>query len=289
MPAAARAAPLRVVLIGDHRRFAARAMSWLARDPVQTNVVATMLTTLRDGDALAPGSTWVLVDRGGRTVGAGMHIPPKPVYLPPMPDGAGAAVAQAFLDAGREVGGANGGPATTAEFVDCWSAATGAHAQLERAEGLHVLDTLVPPSVPGRPRPATPDDAELCESWFVAFHAESSPLEPPQQQVPAVVAQRIRRGVLMLWDDGVQPVSLAGWHRPVAGVGRVGPVYTPPRHRRRGYAAGVTAAASRAVLDAGGERVMLFTDLANPTSNGIYARLGYRRVGDASEWIFTSL
>jgi RimJ/RimL family protein N-acetyltransferase len=281
-------ARLRVVLTDDHRDFAERALPWLVGDPVRTNVVATMLATVRDGGVLAPGSTWVLVERGGRVVGAGMHTPPHPVYLPPMPDGAAAAVAGAFLDAGREVAGVNGGPASTAEFADAWCAATGARARLGRAEGVHVLGTLIPPTViAGRPRPATATDAEESQRWLVAFHAESSPLEPAQQHVAEVVAHRIRLGLLMLWDDGTHPVSLAGWHLPVAGVGRVGPVYTPPQHRRHGYAAGVTAAASQAVLAAGAEQVMLFTDLANPTSNGVYARLGYQRVGDASEWLFT--
>jgi RimJ/RimL family protein N-acetyltransferase len=287
--AAGRPAPLRVVLTADHRAFAARAAPWLSEDPVQTNVVATMLATVRDGDALAPGSTWVLIERAGSVLGAGMHTPPYPVYLPPMPDGAAAAVAATFLEAGRQVQGVTGGPATSAEFVEVWCAATGAHAELERAEGVHALGRLVPPSVStGRPRAATPDDVELCVRWWDAFHAEASPLRPRQEHVADVVAHRTRLGTLMLWDDGTQPVSLAGWHLPVAGVGRVGPVYTPPWHRRHGYAAGVTAAAGEAVLAAGAEQVILFTDLANPTSNGVYARLGYRRVGDTSEWIFTS-
>jgi predicted GNAT family acetyltransferase len=75
-------------------------------------------------------------------------------------------------------------------------------------------------------------------------------------------------------------VSLAGNSRPAAGVTRVGPVYTPPAHRRRGYAAAITVAVTRAVLDAGAAEVVLFTDLANPTSNALYGRLGYQRAGD---------
>ena len=69
-------------------------------------------------------------------------------------------------------------------------------------------------------------------------------------------------------------------------IGRLGPVYTPPEHRGHGYAAAVTAAATQAVLDAGGRGVMLFTDRANPTSRGVYARLGYREVGGVVEWEF---
>jgi FR47-like protein len=58
------------------------------------------------------------------------------------------------------------------------------------------------------------------------------------------------------------------------------PVYTPPALRGHGYAAGVTAAVSQAALDAGVEEVVLYTDLANPVSNALYERLGYRAVED---------
>ncbi len=76
------------------------------------------------------------------------------------------------------------------------------------------------------------------------------------------------------------PVSMAGVNRPLGGTVRVGPVYTPVAYRRRGYAAAVTAAVSRAALEAGAAAVVLFTDLANATSNSPYQRLGYRPVGD---------
>jgi hypothetical protein len=86
----------------------------------------------------------------------------------------------------------------------------------------------------------------------------------------------------MVWDDG-QPVSMIGLAPEVAGVVRIGPVYTPPPHRRRGYAGSAVAAASRRALAGGAARCMLFTDLANPTSNKIYAEVGYRRVADWEE------
>jgi predicted GNAT family acetyltransferase len=74
--------------------------------------------------------------------------------------------------------------------------------------------------------------------------------------------------------------------RLVAGMARVAPVYTPPEHRGRGYGAAATAAVSRAALDAGTEELLLYTDLANPTSNRLYARLGYKPVEDSVALLF---
>ena len=83
-----------------------------------------------------------------------------------------------------------------------------------------------------------------------------------------------------LWCDAAgTPVSLACRRRPSGGSARIGPVYTPPEQRGRGYGSAVTAAATRSILDEGAIPV-LFTDLANPTSNKIYQQLGYRPVED---------
>jgi predicted GNAT family acetyltransferase len=80
---------------------------------------------------------------------------------------------------------------------------------------------------------------------------------------------------------------MAGVSRAVAGMMRVGPVYTPPGHRGLGYAGAVTAAVSRAALEGGAREVVLFTDLGNPTSNALYRRLGYQPVSDRSLLSFT--
>jgi predicted GNAT family acetyltransferase len=85
---------------------------------------------------------------------------------------------------------------------------------------------------------------------------------------------------------GGDPVSSARRTADVGGIVRVGFVYTPPHLRRRGYASACVAAASEAILRGGAVACMLYADLANPTSNAIYQRLGYRPVSDAAEYRF---
>jgi predicted GNAT family acetyltransferase len=48
----------------------------------------------------------------------------------------------------------------------------------------------------------------------------------------------------------------------------------------------VTIAASRAAQDPGAAEVVLFPDLANPTSNALYQRLGYEAVADRAIYSF---
>jgi len=103
----------------------------------------------------------------------------------------------------------------------------------------------------------------------------------PSTDVESYARASISDRRLLLWDDEAgAPVSLAGRTPPAASVSRLAPVYTPPESRRRGYGAAVTAACTRDALDRGAEHVVLFTDLANPTSNAIYQRIGYRPMSD---------
>jgi hypothetical protein len=125
-----------------------------------------------------------------------------------------------------------------------------------------------------------PDERDLLIAWMREFVIEAGLIGAAQAE--QMVDARLREQGLMVWDDG-EPVSLVGVNPAVAGVVRVGPVYTPLHFRRRGYAGSAVAAISRRALAGGADRCMLFTDLANPTSNKIYAEVGYRRCGDWEE------
>ncbi|GAA5145020.1 hypothetical protein GCM10023321_02230 [Pseudonocardia eucalypti] len=146
------------------------------------------------------------------------------------------------------------------------------------------LGTLVPPEgVSGTARLAGPADLDLVGKWMREFHAEAAP-EAPSPEPETLRGPLERPGelrALLLWLDGGEPVALAGASAPIEAMSRIGPVYTPPDRRGRGYGSAVTSAATRWALDAGARHVVLFTDLANPISNGIYPRLGYRPVHDA--------
>ncbi|AEN12935.1 MULTISPECIES: GNAT family N-acetyltransferase [unclassified Streptomyces] len=150
--------------------------------------------------------------------------------------------------------------------------------RVDAGHRLYRLDVLVPPPpVPGLPRVATAADRALLVAWVRAFGAETG---QPGAGAERLVDDRLGHGGLTLWEAGGLPVSMAGVSRPVAGTVRVSAVYTPREHRGAGYAAAVTAEVSRAAREAGAEEVLLFADLANPTSNGVYRRIGFEAVCD---------
>jgi predicted GNAT family acetyltransferase len=139
--------------------------------------------------------------------------------------------------------------------------------------------TVPRPVPPGRARVAGEGDRKLLAQWHGEFAAATG--ETAVRDADDWADERVERGDLVLWEapDGT-PVAMAGAAPKVAGQVRVVAVYTPAPLRGRGYAGAVTAEVGRVALAGGADEVLLFTDLANPTSNGLYQRIGYRPVSD---------
>jgi GNAT superfamily N-acetyltransferase len=275
----------------DVEEYARAAGPLLAARPAEHTVSLTVIENARvRGRSASPleetESFGWWTGATGEVSGAVSHTPPYELLLGVVPEEAIRPLAEELLASGRRPPGVNGVTTLAVEFASVWSALTGDRATLGFAMRLYRLGELVPPdpAPPGRARPATVDDTGVLVEWLLGFDQDAG---AHIHDVTGTVADRLTFGGFTLWeDDEGSPVSLAGRTRPAAGVVRVGPVYTPRLQRRRGWGAAVTAAASRAALDHGAREVVLFTDLANPTSNALYQRLGYREVGDRAVLAF---
>jgi hypothetical protein len=253
----------------DPGKFAAVAGPFLLGDPVANTVPLTVLAGLRAGlSAREPFFGWWTV--GGQVRGTAFRTPPHPVGLSPMPVEAVAPLVDAL---GGDVPLVVGPVELTAEVIRLLG-----EPKRVISERLYRLGTLIVPSVPGRGRPAEPGDFPLLVSWYQAFGDEV--MLGQSDDVTERVAQRLTSRELFVWEADGAPVSLAALSPAAGGVRRIGPVYTPPSCRRRGYGAAVTAYASGVGLADRCEEVVLFTDLDNPTSNAIYQAIGYEPVSD---------
>jgi len=74
---------------------------------------------------------------------------------------------------------------------------------------------------------------------------------------------------------------MAGYTREMQTAIGVAFVYTPPYYREKGYATSCVAQISQLALDKGYARCVLYTDLANSTSNSIYKKIGYSPICDS--------
>ena len=269
-------------LTDDLDEYWAAAGGFLADRPVEHTIELTAIAALRSrgrsafGDAAPLYGWW---SQSGRVTAAMLHTPPYPVLLTALPDGDAPALARVLADRGRELPGVNAREPDAFAFADTWNALAGTVARVYRRSRLFRLTELVPPDPPpaGTARVAGTADLATVWEWSKAFALEVTDMANVGL---ALVRDRLSDGQLVLWEAAGVPVAMAGITAPDAGMIRIGPVYTPPEHRRRGYGGAVTVAASRLALERGAEQVVLFTDLANPTSNALYQRIGYRPVED---------
>jgi len=262
----------------------------LSRRPAQHTILLGVIETLR---ATGPGAFGAIAPLfgwwqgpDGEVSGAFLHTPPYQVALTSVPAPAAAALAQALAARGRPLKGVNSDPVGAEAFARAWHEQTGDVIDLHMRSRLYELGGLrwPDPRPSGQGRVAGQADRSLLIAWSEAFHQEVQ--SAGRESLVSMVDDRLSYRGLTLWEDAGQPMSMAGLTRPAAGQVRVGPVYTPPGLRGKGYAGALTCVVSQAARDAGAGRVLLFTDLANPTSNALYQRLGYEPVEDRAVWSF---
>jgi predicted GNAT family acetyltransferase len=300
-----------VLRLDDAAAFLTEAEPLLLADEARHNLILGIAGTIRDTPDRYPLRNLWLVREEGEVAAAALRTPPYNLILA-RPRSAPALEALAEAVAGEEIPGVTGTEPEVHEFADLWSQHSGAAKRVNMRQGVYALDEVEPPpEVPGSARVATDDDYELALRWWIAFgeevlhapastggkaagaRAERQGGGPGREDAEQNVRHKLSSptGGILLWEDGGVPVSLAGWGGPTPSGIRIGPVYTPPELRGQGYATALTAELSQRLLDGrlyeGGRRFcFLYTDLANPTSNAIYERIGYRRVAEAAEVVF---
>ncbi|MFD9408772.1 GNAT family N-acetyltransferase [Streptomyces sp. NPDC059989] len=268
----------------DLTAYLAAAGPAVAAQPVPNTLLLTVADALerRGPHAYGPADPvfgwWTGAD--GTVSGALLCTPPYPLQLGALPEPAVRALAAALATEPLLAG--IGGISARRHDAESLAGAWGRPFRVAEENRLYRLASLITPdpAPAGRARPATEADLPLLLEWIEAFNEE---VGQPGEASEAALRDRISYGGFVLWEHAGAPVSVASFSRPIGSAARVGPVYTPPALRGRGYAAGVTHAASEATYSAGASEVLLFTDLANPTSNGIYLRLGYTPVEDRAE------
>jgi predicted GNAT family acetyltransferase len=228
-----------------------------------------------------------VVMHGSSVVAAAVRTPPWRLVLSEIDHPTAIQLLAADLDR-DDLPGVQGPAGVASSFARAWTRRTGTPARVLRNLRIFRLTNITPPVLaPGQMLDATSADRALVANWLRAFHDEAMSDNPQQDyddMAERFIAGQGRR--LVLWIDGGRPVSLTGVGGRTPNGIRIGPVYTPPDLRGRGYASNLVADASQAELDAGRRFVFLFTDLANPTANRIYQAIGYEPVGDVDEFAF---
>jgi GNAT superfamily N-acetyltransferase len=74
-----------------------------------------------------------------------------------------------------------------------------------------------------------------------------------------------------------EPVSLSGFNARLTDILQIGPVWTDPKHRSKGYARTLVALTLRKAKEQGIKKAILFTD--NQAAIKAYEAIGFRKIG----------
>jgi predicted GNAT family acetyltransferase len=137
-----------------------------------------------------------------------------------------------------------------------------------------------------RGRRVTAADVDLVTRWEAAFEIESLNEEDGprlQRSARASVERKLEDGHLWVVEArtaaGDLPVAVSGFNAALREAVQIGPVYTPPELRRRGYARAVVASSLLDARAQGVQTAILFTGEDNLPAQKAYTALGFRHVG----------
>jgi RimJ/RimL family protein N-acetyltransferase len=275
----------------DAQAFLRLAGPLLERDEARNQLPLGIAGTLMARpDAYDVVHYWV-VREGNEPVAAAVRTEPFNLVLgDPSSDAALGSLLEAVVTDDPEVPGIVGNLPFVEPAAERLAAASGRSAERILSQGVYGLTAVRHVArAPGEARAATTEDRAQILAWVRAFADEAIP--DPEEAFERMERNLQSRfggegGGFWLWEDRGEPVSLSGFSGPTPNGIRIGPVYTPPEHRKHGYATTLVADLSAWLLEQGHHACFLYTDLANPTSNRIYVEIGYERVCDAMEFAF---
>jgi predicted GNAT family acetyltransferase len=276
----------------DPRAFTSAVTPFLVQHEAENALLLGIADTLTQPASPYSGDNFLAaVERNGEVAAVAIMTPPFGPVLSRMPDlGAVDPIVEALLARDCPIPTLLGSPEIVKRFVARWTPATGQRAELAMSERIHQVTRVVqPPHPSGSWRHATQNDFDALVELARAFNEENfGPSAPQSNREAATVTARLadERSGYAFWEDG-GIVALAGYGNPTPNGNIIGPVYTPPQFRNKGYATALTAALSQDLLDHGRTRVFLFTNLANPIPNYIYKKIGYEPVIDVEQWRFS--
>jgi GNAT superfamily N-acetyltransferase len=288
-----------VETVTDAKSFAAVAAQVLDRDRAANNLALGILQTLLDRPGDYREAYFWIVRRRTEVLAAALRTPPYNLVLAdpldlvpadPRDRGSVDVLAHGLLSTHPDLPGVTANEPWAMRFAEVWTSGSDSTARISIGQGVYALTSVrAPRPVSGAPRPATAGDRPLLERWMTRFEREAlRAMTRDEHGAERAIAARLEggdSGGFSIWEDEGRAVSLSGWAR-IPGGARIGPVYTPPDARGRGYASNLVAHVSGEMLTRGAEACFLYTDLGNPTSNAIYRRIGYGQVAESLMVVF---
>jgi uncharacterized protein len=279
--------------IENAKKFLQLTNEQLAADEIRFSLMHGIAQQVAENpNTYGMGQPWfMVVTNEGQVCGAAMRTPPHNVLMAHFNGNKQETtdeLCKAIFELDPHIPGVNGEKEITDMFNHKWCKK--ANVGIKHSLGLQVYKLEQVTNLhlsPGRLRPAGTADIELVIDWTMAFHRDIHE-ETVHDQNPAIFNERIKKrieaGTIFIWENQ-QPVSLATVVRPTLNGISIGGVYTPKELRGKGYATSCVSEVCKLMLQQY-KFCVLYADLANPTSNAIYKRIGFSGYCQSSQYSF---
>lgn len=134
-------------------------------------------------------------------------------------------------------------------------------------------------------RKATLDDKEILVKYIQNFMKDALNEECDYEEAEEKFNKYFEKGYYVLEKDN-KIICQANTSRIMKYGKCVSSVYTPKEERGKSYAYNLIYRISKELLDKGDKYCVLYTDDANPISNHVYEKIGYKRKSDWEELDF---
>ena len=257
-------------------------LSFLEKEEAVNNLLIGIPSALKDGREIEPFPVLISVFKEEEIIFSCVQTPPRHLIL----YGKGE-VNDVFIDAfaefilGRGINffGLVGPKQLATSFAEKWCAKNRLNWSVKFEQLIYRLDKMEKINYSGgRLREAEPRDAKILENWFYTFNKEALGEDDPEGAAIAA-NNKIAEGGLFVWENDGSIVSMAAASRPTRNGITINYVFTPSGYRGFGYATSCVGKLTEKMLEKY-RFCSLFTDQANPTSNGIYLKIGYRPVAE---------
>ncbi len=254
--------------------------------PIVNNLLLGIVNSIRHG-TLRGDAYLAAVEEGASLQAAAVLMPPFKLVLSEGDAACLPALVEDLAEDGRAPPGVVGPVAMSEACVAAWTARTGGATRPGIEMVLHALRRLaIGIEAPGEMRRANPEEIDMLGAWMAQFAAEAG-LDPEERKASAEsVANAIERRRMRVWVAYGRPVAMADYRSISDDLARIGPVYTVPEARGKGYGTALVATLCETMLRSRIATCLIFADVANPRATGIYRRIGFEPVCTYREYYF---
>jgi predicted GNAT family acetyltransferase len=271
----------------NYKEFQSLVFDFLCEHEAKNCLLLGILEGMESNPGRYPIAYFWAVTENDKVVGAAGMTPPFPLGMTAMPPEGLALLRDTINEISHQPTQVNGPNEIPLEFKNLWTNSERSQVKSPKmAQKIFQLTEVLPPrKTNGHMRVATENDLELLIDWNISFAQDCGLSYDPSSAKSSAKDDAIRainRKTRYLWCIDGEPVAMTSADGKTPRGIRISWVYTPNKFRGRGYASAVVAELSQKMLDEGRDFCFLYTDLANPTSNSIYQKIGYKPVGDAN-------